>query len=638
MTVDPKAETLLPRWLVHNRNFLLLWAAYGCSAVADHLSEMALLVERDALGSERATRIQALITFGFFVPFVILGPLAGWWADRFNRKWTMFGTDLLRAAFMLSLIWTVSRLVNWLEPHGLGDYAVVLPLLLVGTLAAFFSPSRQALLPPRLRPDQLVRANALISALGTIGTILSAVLGGLIVKHWGLRWNYSLSAATFMFSALLLLFLSMSRARVLPHAPLNGVWAPVRAGFSYVRHHRRVLEMILLGTVFWAAAGIVISAVPALVRDVFGGDIADAGIYRGLIGIGLATGAAIMTVIGPAMPIPLAVLLSLAAGVFWLFCLAQICAWRVGAVPAGICLVGVGVAGAGLLVTIMATIQRFVPDSRRGRVFGVTDMCTMAAIVLTTGLLGLPQIPYIDAYVPGLLAAAGLGLAIALWVAWRRYRQDSEHPAIVQVLLLLIRFYADLWLRTKRIGPCTVPRSGPVILALNHTSGVDPLAVLATCRHRLAGFIVAQEYYRLPILGWFQQQLACLPVDRARPTKSFLTSSLRRLDEGGCVAIFPEGALPVPGQQPHDVKAGVGVLALRTDAVVIPCHISGTSPAPRLPLAYLRPHNIRVRYGRPVDLTALRAGPRNRLAARQASELIMAKVRELGEQAEDRGQ
>ena len=48
----------------------------------------------------------------------------------------------------------------------------------------------------------------------------------------------------------------------------------------------------------------------------------------------------------------------------------------------------IGGAGAALLVTILSTIQHFVPDSRRGRVFGVSDMATMGAMVAASGLLG----------------------------------------------------------------------------------------------------------------------------------------------------------------------------------------------------------------------------------------------------------
>ena len=78
-----------------------------------------------------------------------------------------------------------------------------------------------------------------------------------------------------------------------------------------------------------------------------------------------------------------------------------------------------GANGAGLLVTVTANLQRFVPDSRRGRVFGVSDMATMAAMVAATGALGIPDIPNLDQYVPMILAVVGVGFLAASWRTWR---------------------------------------------------------------------------------------------------------------------------------------------------------------------------------------------------------------------------
>ena len=116
----PRPAIRLPDWLVQNRNFVLLWAAYGVAAIGDHLSEIALLKSRDALARPDGTRVQALISFGFFLPFVILGPLAGWWSDRSSRKITMIVADLLRAALVWNLAILVPALARWLDPHGFG--------------------------------------------------------------------------------------------------------------------------------------------------------------------------------------------------------------------------------------------------------------------------------------------------------------------------------------------------------------------------------------------------------------------------------------------------------------------------------------------------------------------------------------
>jgi len=631
-------QSRLPDWLVLNRNFVLLWFGYGVSAVGDHLSEMALLRELGGFARQDVTRVQALLTFGFFLPFVVLGPLAGWWADRFSRKWTMIAADVLRAIVVLNL----SLLVPFLAVRGFGVASAVLPVALVGALAASFSPCRQAMLPTLIRDDQLVRANAMISALGTIGTILSAYVGGKLVDLadeglFDLHWNYRLNAVTFLLSAIAVFFIAMRLARPTPHVELTGVWTPVIDGFRYVLGHRRVLQLIALGTAFWAAAGVVISVVPALVRDVFGGDYADAGLYRGLIGIGLATGAAVMTIFGPAIPLPMRVMSGLLGGVFWVLLLSTAYLWKMtGLVTltkifSGLCLFGVGSAGAALLVSIMAAIQRFVPDSRRGRVFGVSDMATMAAMVAATAALGLPNVPMLDRYVPYIVLFAGLGLVVVFALACRVYFRSEVRSPVVNLILWTTEFVAKFLWGMRRIGPCTVPRRGPVILAVNHTAGIDPMVLLVTCPHRLISYLVAKEfYYASRIARWFMDLVHCIPIDRTTPEKSALAAALRLLHHGGCLGVFPQGYIGRTGAPPLPPQQGVGLLALRSGATVIPCHIGGVRHSDSVAATYLMRHQVRVRYGRPVDLSAWRGREKDRDAAREVSELVMRKINELG--------
>ncbi len=631
MATTTRPQPRLPDLLIRNRNFVLLWAAYGISALGDHLSEMALLQEAGGLSRDDITRVQALMTFCFFAPFMLFGSFAGWWADRFSRKWTMIAVDLIRAAVMVTLPLTLPLLAGL----SVGDFRVTLPLAGAGVFAAFFSPARQAMVPTLIRDDQLVRANAMISALGTIGAILSAVIGGHLVDlslhgRLHLDWNYRLDALSFLLSALLLAGIVPSRSRAVPHPIAPGVWTPLREGFRYVQQHRRVLQVILLLTVFWAAAGVVISIVPALVRDIFGGQFSDAGLYRGLIAAGLAVGAVLLTLVGRALPIPLTILAGVFGAGVWLLALDAAYVCKLGRIVPAVCLVMVGAHGAAILVTVLVIIQRFVPDARRGRVFGVSDMCSMGAIVATAGLLGLPHIEHLDRQIPWLLGLTGAGLLLVTGLAWREYRRGDPFSATVWLLWRIIRLYAALACRVRRTGPCTVPRSGPVILAANHVSGVDPMVILGTCTHRIVSFVVAREHYQRPLAGHIMRLAHCIPINRDNPGKSFLAACLRLLHDGGCLGIFPQGTYVPPGQPQPEARSGVGVLALRTGATVIPCHITGGRYTESPFAAFFRRHDMRIRYGRPVDLSAFRGLQRDPHAPQQIADLVMQRIRDLG--------
>ncbi len=622
----------LPDWLVQNRNFVLLWAAYGIAAVGDHLSEMALLVERDALGGDRSVRIAALLSFGFFLPFVVFGPIAGWWADRFSRKTTMIAADLMRAGVVISFIVVVPWLATRFGEGPSGDYSVMLPLMGIGLIAAFFSPARQAMLPTLIRQDQLVRANAMISALGTIGGILGFTIGGYIVARGtvhAVRWNYMINALTYATSAVLIFSIFPPRRQHNAPTEQSGMLQPLIEGFRYVGCHRRVLQMILLGSLFWGAAGVVIACVPDIVKEIFGGGYQDIGTYRGIIIIGLATGAAVLTVLGASIPLPLAVLLGLLGATFWLTVLDITYIAKLGRLLTAICLFGLGGAGATLLVTVMATIQRFVPNQRRGRVFGVSDTCTMGAMVAASAALGLPSIPHLDYYVPYLIGGTALAFAVGVVVAWRIYRRTDPHPRVLSTVWRFVELYGRFWCGVKRAGPCTIPREGPVILACNHTAGVDPIAVFASYRHRVVSFLVERTYYNKPVANWFMRLVRCVPIDRENPGRSFMTSCLRILEDGGCVGIFPQGTYAPPEEPEPAPLPGVGALALRSGAAVIPCHISGTTYAHHPLRSYFKRHRIRIRYGRPVDLGAFAGREKDPSAPQAVADLIMREIRAL---------
>lgn len=624
------ADARKPAWLIANRNFVLLWAAYFIAAVGDNLNDLGQLDLMDAMEGEQSMRLMALMMFGLFLPYLLLGPVAGWCADRFSRKGTMIAADIARAAVVINFAVLIPLLRNW----DFGAYTVMTTQMTLGVLAAFFSPARQALLPSLVRADQLVRANAMISALAPVGAMLGFTIGGFIVQYVSSVWNFRINGLTYMLSALLILCILPPRGH---HTPTKSgsVWQPLADGFRYVRSHRRVWQMILLGGLFWGAAGVVYSSVPAIVKEVISTSYADVGLYRALPAIGMVIGAAGMTLIGPALGIRPAILSGLLitpAGLL-LLTLAFFERWTGGFITFSLILVGFG--GAILLVTINATLQRFVPNVTRGRVFGVSDMTTMGAMVLATGAIGLPQWTRIDDYVPWVLLATAAALLIAFVLATRIYRRECLHHPLQDVVWGLAAIYTKFWGRMQRLGPCTVPHTGPVIVAANHTSGFDGPAIVTACRHRMIGFVVDRKYYRAPIANWFMRLGECIDVDRENPTRSFYRHALERLNAGGCIGIFPEGTYVAPDEEQPVAREGVARLALRTGATVIPCHISGTHYDYNPFRALLRRHKVRIRFGQPVDLGGLRNQPHDRTVHRTATDRIMNAILALAPDAEN---
>ncbi len=632
MSPATPARTAYPESLLRNRGFMLLWAAYFIAAVGDNFNDLGQLKLMAAMEGEQATRLMALMLFGLFLPYIVLGPLAGWCADRFSRKGTMIAADLARAVVVINFATLVPAFQDW----GFGPYTVMTTQMMLGVLAAFFSPARQAMLPTLVRSDQLVRANGMIGALAPIGAMIGFTVGGHAVEHFGAVWNFRVNSLTYVLSAALILLILAPRVQRQPTRPgRRHVLTPLLEGFTYVRQHRRVAQMIGLGALFWGAAGVVYSCVPAIVKEIVSTRYSDVGNYRALPAVGMVVGAVLMTIVGPSLSIQPAIVTGLSLATVGLLALAAVFAAQLGGGLAALCLVLLGLGGAVLLVTINATLQRLVPDSRRGRVFGVSDMTTMAAMVLATGALGLTPIAGLDRYVAWILVLTAAAMFIALLVSSNVYGRSSPYSTTITSLWSVLVFYVRFWARVRRVGPCTVPREGPVILAANHTSGIDALLILSTCPHRLVGFLVDQRYYHAPIAGWFMRLVNCVPVNREKPGKSFLAQSLRHLKAGQCLGIFPQGTYVSPDEEDPEAKSGVGLLALRTDAPVIPVHLSGTRYDYNPFLALFRRHKARVRYGQPVDLSAFRGRERDKAAPQEATELIMREIRALADEMPD---
>lgn len=615
--------------LLRNRAFILLWLAYGVSAFGDHLSELGLMRELAVEQSDRQVQTQALMAFLFFVPFFSLGWLTGTIADRLPRRMVMIGADLARAAIVFCLpLWVEWHVDQRGQNLGQGDLVVaLLPLMGLGLFAAFFSPARQALLPQLVRQDQLVQANSISSGLGTVAAMLSNMVGG-VLAGISPRLNFMANVGTFIASAILVAGIRLPRRQ--PSVTLQEPFGQmVVQGVRYVRAHTRVAELILLAALFWTAAGVFTSVLPSVVFHRYGLDTTMAyawvGWMRGTLAGGMLLGAVALTLLGDRIRSELVNLLALVGAGLSLIAFA----WADG-LAAGISLaVLVGIGGAMLLISVNTMLQRIVPNRWRGRIFGIADVATMAGLLAATGLLGLWPIPGLDEKVPLILTVVGIAMVVVGAVTHARQARRLGLRSWQLLLWRLNEFYTKWWFRAKREGQSTVPPHGPAILAANHTSYIDPLVMYATGPQRLIGFMVAKEYYDSPVVGWLLRAIRCIPATRSGQDLAATREAIRRLEDGQLVGIFPQGRIQREGEAVQ-ARGGIVLLALHSRVPVVPVHISGTRHSENHVWTFLRRHRVRVRYGKPIDLSAYYDQPVDKATRERIGALILERIMELG--------
>jgi 1-acyl-sn-glycerol-3-phosphate acyltransferase len=165
----------------------------------------------------------------------------------------------------------------------------------------------------------------------------------------------------------------------------------------------------------------------------------------------------------------------------------------------------------------------------------------------------------------------------------------------------VFRFY----FRWRVFNAERVPLQGPVILASNHTSFLDPMLVGSGVKRGI-NYLARENLFRFPILGWILHRWQVVPVDREGGGAKGLKAILDRLLAGGAIILFPEGTRSRNGNlQP--ARSGIGLTVIKSTAPVIPVRVFGTFEAYGRHMGLPRPRHVAVKYGRPLPFEALRA-------------------------------
>lgn len=399
------------RLLRGNRAFARLYAAQLISFGGDWFATVALLgLTLELTGS---ATMASLVLVLQSAPFFLASPIAGVFADRFDRRRLMVAADLLRAVAVLAMLLVRDPSLLWVA---------LLATAAVSAISAFFEPASSAALPNLVAEDELPTANVLLgSAWGTMLAVGAAV-GGVVAVTLGRDAAFVLDALSFALSGLLIVGIRGSFGGAAGHVQGAPPPEPIRAGLlaafgealTLARRSRRVAAFLLAKTTFGVGTGVI------LMLALFGTMVYDAGD----VGIGLLFAArGLGALLGP-------FLARLAFGfddrglivgigvAFFLFLGGYLLLPQAPALAAGCVLVFIAHIGGGAQWTLSTTgLQRATPDAIRGRIFSVDyGLVTLVASLSTVvaGAVAAEAGPAAAIYaliIPATLAAVA-------WVAW----------------------------------------------------------------------------------------------------------------------------------------------------------------------------------------------------------------------------
>jgi dTMP kinase len=271
--------------------FRRLWIALSLSSLGDWLSILALTALARTIADGTNYQAESYAIGGVLIvkllPAVILGPVAGAVADRFDRRLTMVFADILRFALFLSIP-LVGRL-DWL----------LIATFLVECVTLFWIPAKEATVPNLVPRDRLERANQL-SLLTTYGSapvaaaLFSAValVSGAIITGPQEQANVALyfNAATFLISAITIFSLREIPTRAGgDHISVPSIPKQIVEGWRFVGS-TAVVRGLIIGIIGAFAAGGVVIGVARVYVDALGGGDAAYGVVFGAVFLGMAFG------------------------------------------------------------------------------------------------------------------------------------------------------------------------------------------------------------------------------------------------------------------------------------------------------------------------------------------------------------
>jgi dTMP kinase len=281
------------RAVLRIRAFRRLWVAFGLSSLGDWIGLLALTAMAKSLAGDDYQAANFAIGGVLFLrvlPALVMGPIAGWIADRLDRRWTMIVGDVLRAALFVTIP-LVGTLV-WL----------LIATVLIEIVSLVWSPAKDASIPNLVPRHRLEAANQL-SLITTYGTALPAALIFTAISLFARGFSVTtgkltdrsievavyVNAATFLISALAIISVAEIGRVARSHEQHPTMWRTMIDGWSYVTGTPVVRGLVVGISGAFAAGAVVVGLGRTYVEDLGAGD-PGYGVLFGAVFGGLALG------------------------------------------------------------------------------------------------------------------------------------------------------------------------------------------------------------------------------------------------------------------------------------------------------------------------------------------------------------
>lgn len=228
--------------------------------------------------------------------------------------------------------------------------------------------------------------------------------------------------------------------------------------------------------------------------------------------------------------------------------------------------------------------------------------------------------------ITALIAILALAAALVAWIVheWRRTRFTFFQAC----MCLCNSFFTRISWRTEISGRLPVAEDEGAVIVCNHISGIDPMAI-QLCTDRVVHWMVAREYYEMPLASYAFRALNSIPVNRGGIDTAATKMAIRMAQEGGLVGLFPEGRVNTGDELLLPGRPGAALIALKARVKVIPCFVSGLPYDGSALGSFFMTGKARVTVGQPIDLSSYFDREGERTVLQELTKLFLVEIARL---------
>jgi MFS family permease len=344
-----------------------LWIAQLISVFGDFLAIFAVFSVVTFQLHGTPTQV-TMILVAFLTPLAVVSPIAGVFVDKWNVKWTLISSDVIRGFLVITLLFVRDL------------YAIYAVFFVLAVVSSFFIPAQSVALRTLAPPGGLMAANALMQQAAQVSMIVAPAIAGGLVEALGANVCFGFDILSFFVSAGLVMTLTIRREG--PPGPKASVVGSLMQGFRFIFSHSAIsFVMIAMASGMFAVRsfGALLSV---YVRDVLLMQSATFGILNSLSGVGMIGGGQLVRKFSARSSPQHMVVYGLAGMGVAVFVTALFA--HVGTAAAGmLCL---GFFAALLMITSQTLLQQETPPEMLGRVS--SSLMSLLAGAQVIALLG----------------------------------------------------------------------------------------------------------------------------------------------------------------------------------------------------------------------------------------------------------